>query len=96
MNKQQKVVLLCTAVVIGLMVLFPPYVVKSYSHVVIKSGYGFIFDLPPYIIDVQDYIALMNTRGVYLMLFFAISAAICSISSVCFSSFSKSLLSEFI
>lgn len=47
MNQKQKTVLLCTAVVVGLMVLFPPYVVMSDKQVVIKSGYGFLFDLPP-------------------------------------------------
>lgn len=49
MNQKQKTVLLCTAVVVGLMVLFPPYVVMKYKQVVIKSGYGFLFDLPPYV-----------------------------------------------
>ena len=47
MNQKQKTVLLCTAVVVGLLVLFPPYVVMSGKQVVIKSGYGFLFDLPP-------------------------------------------------
>lgn len=49
MNRKQKTVLLCTAAIIAIMVLFPPYVVKNYRGVVIRSGYGFLFDLPPYI-----------------------------------------------
>jgi hypothetical protein len=49
MNQKQKTVLLASAVIVTLMALFPPYVVKNYKHVAIRSGYGFLFDLPPYI-----------------------------------------------
>jgi hypothetical protein len=49
MNQKQKTVLFCTAVVVGLMVLLPPYVVMNYKQVVIKSGYGFLFYLPQYV-----------------------------------------------
>jgi hypothetical protein len=31
------------------MVLYPPYTVKNYQQAVLKSGYGLIFDLPPYV-----------------------------------------------
>ena len=35
--------------IVDLMGIFPPYIVKNYKQVVIKSGYGFILDLPVYI-----------------------------------------------
>ncbi len=48
MNQKQKVVLLCTAALVVLMILYPPYVVMNSRQVVIKAGYGFLFDLPSY------------------------------------------------
>ena len=48
MNGTQRKVLLVTAIVIALMVLFPPYEVKNYRQVTIMSGYGFLFALPEY------------------------------------------------
>ena len=49
MNPEQKWILLCTAGLIAIMMIFPPYTVVNARHVVIKAGYGFIFDLPPYV-----------------------------------------------
>ena len=46
MNPKQKAVLFCTAAIIGLMILFPPYVMANTNNWVFKSGYGFIFALP--------------------------------------------------
>lgn len=48
MNQKQRVVLLCTAAAVVLMILYPPYVVMNYRQVVIKAGYGFLLDLPSY------------------------------------------------
>ena len=39
---------LATAVVVALMVIFPPYIVENYRGVTIMAGYGFLFDLPSY------------------------------------------------
>jgi hypothetical protein len=33
------------------MVLFPPYTIRSYTQVIIRSGYGFLFALPQYVFD---------------------------------------------
>lgn len=33
------------------MVLFPPYVVLNHNKLVVRSGYGFLFDLPADIVD---------------------------------------------
>ncbi len=49
MNKKQKITLLSTAVIIAIMLVFPPYEVLNYNKVIIKSGYAFILNLPPYI-----------------------------------------------
>lgn len=51
MNKTQRKVLLIAAVVVALMVIFPPYVVKNYKQMTISAGYGFLFDLPAYIMQ---------------------------------------------
>jgi hypothetical protein len=48
MNQKQRATLFYMAAIIGVMILFPPYVVKNFRQVVIKSGYGFLFNLPPY------------------------------------------------
>lgn len=49
MNKLQKRILLITAGIIAAMIIFPPYAVFNYKHIVIMSGYGLIFDLPSYL-----------------------------------------------
>jgi hypothetical protein len=54
MNHKQKSVLIIIAIIIGLMILFPPYVAKNYKQVVIKSGYAFIFNFPPYVSTKSD------------------------------------------
>ena len=74
MNQNQRKVLLCTAIIIGLWILFPPYVIKIpwglHQSRVIKSGHGFIFGLPNYVHkyyndltetwDYRTYIATIN------------------------------------
>ena len=46
MNKAQRTVLVLAAVVVGLMVLFPPYVMNVSGHGIFRAGYGFLLDLP--------------------------------------------------
>jgi len=51
MNQRQRRVLFCVAVIIGLLVLFPPYEVKHKPSVrakerVVKNGYAFLFAMP--------------------------------------------------
>ncbi len=46
MDIKQKIVLLATACVIALMLLFPPYFYDSGAAVSFSRGYGFIFDPP--------------------------------------------------
>lgn len=48
MNEQQRKLLLTTAAVVALMVLFPPYEILNFRQVIVGSGYGFLFDLPAY------------------------------------------------
>lgn len=48
MNQKQKITLFCMAAIIGAMILYPPYIVKNYRQMIIKSGYAFLFDLPPH------------------------------------------------
>jgi len=48
MNKTQRKILLISAAIIALMVIFPPYQVKNYKEVTIMSGYAIIFSLPEY------------------------------------------------
>ncbi|CAN5403852.1 hypothetical protein BH11PLA2_BH11PLA2_27830 [soil metagenome] len=49
MNKLQRNILICTAAIVALLVLFPPYVV-IYERITVKSGYGFVFYLPPIVL----------------------------------------------
>jgi hypothetical protein len=49
MNKTQRKVLLVTAAVLALMIVFPPYIVKDNKQVTLKTGYGLLFNLPPYL-----------------------------------------------
>ena len=51
MNETQRKTLIATAVVVALMVIFPPYIVENYRGVTIMAGYGFFFDLPSYAIE---------------------------------------------
>jgi len=51
MNETQKMVLLVTAAVVAVMVMFPPYEVVNYNHVTIMAGYGFLLDLPSYVME---------------------------------------------
>lgn len=70
MNQKQKVVLLYTVVIIGLMVIFPPYVVENFRQVVIKSGYGFILDLPLYLPTSSSVVipATVNVSALFIQL----------------------------
>lgn len=45
MNETQRKILISTAVVVALMVIFPPYIVE-FKGTVTTAGYGFLFDLP--------------------------------------------------
>jgi hypothetical protein len=51
MSETQKKILLATAAVVALMVIFPPYHVKNYTNVTIMAGYGFLFNLPAYAME---------------------------------------------
>ena len=81
MNQAQKKILLISASVVVLMTLFPPYVVKNYKHMVIQSGYGFIFDLPPYISETSSAVvpATMNIPTLLMQIFavIVVTALIC-------------------
>lgn len=48
MNDTQRKILLATATVVALMIIFPPYIVEDYGGVTVMAGYGFLFDLPSY------------------------------------------------
>jgi len=74
MNKKQKIILLSAAVAIAIMILYPPYVVKNIGHMIIKTGYGFIFDLPPYVAissvtnDVVVIPAMVNVSTLFIQI----------------------------
>ena len=61
MNDRQRTVLICTAVAITSMALYPPYIAKNYQQAVIKSGYGFVFDLPPYVSSSDSKVVIKST-----------------------------------
>jgi hypothetical protein len=46
MNQKQKSTLISTAAVVGIMILFPPYIIKNFKQAIIQTGYGFLFQLP--------------------------------------------------
>lgn len=48
MNKNQQKTLIFTAVIIGLMIIFPPYETSNRHGFIFDTGYGFIFNLPDY------------------------------------------------
>lgn len=48
MNKIQSKVLFVAALIIALMILFPPYIVNNFRGVSISAGYAFILNLPIY------------------------------------------------
>lgn len=52
MNKAQRIILYVTAVVVVLMVCFPPYVTR-YRGEILDSGYAFIFLLPKSIFGLE-------------------------------------------
>ncbi len=49
MNATQRKILLVTAGVVAMMVIFPPYIVVSSQGTTKMAGYGFLFDLPSYL-----------------------------------------------
>jgi hypothetical protein len=55
-----------------LMVIFPPYIVKSYNQVVIKSGYGFIFNLPPFISGRTVIPSTINVSSLFIQMLAAL------------------------
>jgi len=71
MNQKQKTILLASAAIVALMALFPPYIVKNYKNVVIKSGYGFLFNLPPYISTTSNTVipATVNASTLLVQIF---------------------------
>jgi hypothetical protein len=49
MNEKQLKIIKISAVIIGLMLLYPPYRIYGYgasSQAIVESGYSFIFSLP--------------------------------------------------
>ncbi|MFS1522734.1 hypothetical protein ACL7TT_01265 [Microbulbifer sp. 2304DJ12-6] len=48
MNYKQRLTLICTAIAVFIMVIFPPYVIIGPRHTILKAGYGFLLDLPLY------------------------------------------------
>jgi hypothetical protein len=48
MNKIQQKVLIFSATIIALIIIFPPYQIKNFANVSIQTGYAFIFSLPEY------------------------------------------------
>lgn len=46
MNETQRKILIATACVVALMVIFPPYIQETLSDSVRDTGYDFLFDLP--------------------------------------------------
>ncbi len=46
MNQKQKKLSKIISVIIGLIVVFPPYVIRLYQGNVVENGFSFIFDLP--------------------------------------------------
>jgi len=67
---RQKIALVSTSTIIGLMILFPPYVIKSITGIkgmTIKAGHGFVFDLPTYIKDTVIYDASIGDIVPYTM-----------------------------
>ena len=45
MNKSQKIILIVTAFIITIMLLFPQFVIYN-NNQILKTGYGFAFNLP--------------------------------------------------
>lgn len=67
MIQRQKIALVSTIAVIGLMILFPPYVVKGIKDMGIKAGHSFILDLPTYSRDTIKYDASVGDIVQYTM-----------------------------
>ncbi len=73
MNETQRKILLATAGVVALMVIFPPYITENYKGVPIMAGYGFLFDLPSYVSQSGSSIpASVNVKTLLVQIFGAV------------------------
>ncbi|MDD2914501.1 MAG: hypothetical protein PHP70_04210 [Gallionella sp.] len=73
MNETQRKILIATAGVVALMVIFPPYIVENYRAVTIMAGYGFLFDLPSYAMQSGSSIpASVNVKTLLVQIFGAV------------------------
>jgi len=70
MNETQRKILIATAGVVAMMVIFPPYIVENYRGVTIMAGYGFLFDLPSRILETGSSIpAVVNVKTLLVQIF---------------------------
>ncbi len=70
MNETQRKILLSTAAIVALMVMFPPYIVENYKGVAIMAGYGFLFDLPSKALESGSSIpAVVNAKTLLVQIF---------------------------
>lgn len=73
MNDTQRKILLATAAVVALMVIFPPYIVENYRGASVMAGYGFLFDLPSRTFESGSSIpAVVNVKTLLVQIFGAV------------------------
>jgi hypothetical protein len=73
MNETQRKVLLTTAGVVALMIVFPPYIAENYRGVPVMAGYGFLFDLPSYVMQSGSSIpSSVNVKTLLMQIFGAV------------------------
>ena len=73
MNEMQRKILLATAGVVAVMVIFPPYLVENYRGVTTMAGYGFLFDLPSYTMQSGSSIpSSVNVKTLLVQIFGAV------------------------
>lgn len=73
MNETQRKILIATAVVVALMVIFPPYIVENFRGALIMAGYGFLFDLPSHTFQSGSSIpSVVNVKTLLVQIFGAV------------------------
>lgn len=73
MNETQRRILLTTAGVVALMVIFPPYIAENYRGMPVLAGYGFLFDLPSYVMQSGSTIpSSVNVKTLFVQIFGAV------------------------
>lgn len=70
MNESQRKILIATAVVVAMMVIFPPYIVENFRGMLLMAGYGFLFDLPSYLVQSGSSIpSVVNVKTLLVQIF---------------------------